>query len=73
MEITIVIENTTILTMNEEREIIKNASIVIADDRIKEIGENKMGDITYTVIVIPDEQDDRLRWNMTATVVIEPQ
>jgi HlyD family secretion protein len=39
--------------------------------RIKEIGENKMGDITYTVIIVPDEQDDRLRWNMTATVVIK--
>jgi HlyD family secretion protein len=41
--------------------------------RIKEIGENKMGDITYTVIIMPDEYDDRLRWNMTATVVIEPE
>jgi multidrug resistance efflux pump len=39
--------------------------------RIKAIGENKMGDITYTVIVMPDESDDRLRWNMTATVVVE--
>jgi len=41
--------------------------------RIKEIGENKMGDITYTVIILPDEYDDRLRWNMTATVIIEPE
>ena len=31
-----------------------------------------MGDITYTVIIMPDEYDDRMRWNMTATVVIEP-
>ncbi len=34
------------------------------------IGENKMGDITYTVIVAPDEHDDRLRWGMTALVTI---
>jgi multidrug resistance efflux pump len=40
--------------------------------RIKAIGESKMGDITYTVIILPDELDERLRWNMTATVVIEP-
>jgi multidrug efflux pump subunit AcrA (membrane-fusion protein) len=41
--------------------------------RIEAIGENKMGDITYTVIIAPEEQDERLRWNMTATVIIEPQ
>jgi HlyD family secretion protein len=38
--------------------------------RIKPIGEEKLGDITYTVIVQPDEQDPRLRWNMTAVVTI---
>lgn len=41
--------------------------------RIKTIGENKMGDITYTAIVMPDEFDDRLRWNMTATVVVDAE
>ena len=41
--------------------------------RIKAIGENKMGDITYTVIIVPDRHDERLRWNMTASVVIEPE
>jgi len=41
--------------------------------RIKAIGENKMGDITYTVVIQPDQHDERLRWNMTASVVIEPQ
>lgn len=40
--------------------------------RIKPIGENKQGDITYTVIVLPDLFDERLLWNMTATVSIEP-
>ncbi len=35
---------------------------------IKPIGENKQGDITYTVVVTPDRHDERLRWNMTAEV-----
>jgi HlyD family secretion protein len=39
---------------------------------IKPIGENKRGDITYTVIVEPQQQDERLRWNMTTVVSIEP-
>jgi len=39
--------------------------------RIEEIGETKMGDITYTVVIAPSEHDPRLRWNMTASVVIE--
>jgi HlyD family secretion protein len=38
--------------------------------RIKPLGEEKQGDITYTVIVQPDEQDGRLRWRMTAVVTI---
>jgi HlyD family secretion protein len=38
--------------------------------RIGSRGENKMGDITYTVIVEPDDHDDRLRWGMTAMVTI---
>jgi HlyD family secretion protein len=41
--------------------------------RIKAIGENKMGDITYTAIIQPDQYDERLRWNMTASVIIEAQ
>ena len=40
-------------------------------ERIKAIGENKLGDMTYTVIIRPDRLDDRMRWNMTATVTIE--
>jgi HlyD family secretion protein len=39
--------------------------------RIGAIAENKLGDTTYTVIVVPGEHDDRLRWGMTAMVVIE--
>lgn len=39
--------------------------------RIKPIGENKQGDITYTAIIQPSQQDPRLRWNMTAVATIE--
>ncbi len=35
---------------------------------IKLFGENRQGDIVYTVVVTPDQQDARLRWNMTAKV-----
>ncbi len=38
---------------------------------IRPFGEKKEGDITYTVMVCPDEEDPRLRWNMTAVVSIE--
>lgn len=41
--------------------------------RIAEMAENKLGDITYTVFITPDEQDDRLRWGMTAMVRIEAE
>ena len=39
--------------------------------RIETIGQTKMGDITYAVIIAPDQHDSRLRWNMTASVAIE--
>lgn len=38
---------------------------------IKPLGENRQGDIVYTVVVKPNTWDDRLRWNMTASVNIE--
>ncbi len=38
--------------------------------KISSFGENRQGDIVYTVYVKPDQQDPRLRWNMTAKVVI---
>jgi len=40
--------------------------------RIKPLGENKQGDITYTATIIPDTFDPRLRWRMTAAVTIIP-
>ncbi|MEJ5199873.1 MAG: HlyD family secretion protein, partial [Anaerolineae bacterium] len=41
--------------------------------RIRPLGENRQGDIVYTVVIRPDQSDSRLRWNMTASVIIEPQ
>lgn len=41
--------------------------------RIKALGTQDRGDILYTVTIGPDKQDDRLLWNMTAVVSIEPQ
>ena len=37
---------------------------------IKPYGETKQGDIVYTVTILLDQQDPRLRWNMTAKVTI---
>ncbi len=40
---------------------------------IESFGTNHQGDIVYKVTVTPDKMDDRLRWNMTAKVSIEPK
>lgn len=40
--------------------------------RINEFGKNRQGDIVYTVYVTPDKHEERLRWNMTASVTITP-
>lgn len=37
---------------------------------IEPFGESKQGDIVYTATVLLDQQDPRLRWNMTAKVKI---
>jgi HlyD family secretion protein len=37
---------------------------------IRGYGENRQGDIVYTIVVKLDKQDARLRWNMTAKVAI---
>ena len=39
---------------------------------VKPFGEEKQGDMTYAVLIRPVEHDERLRWNMTAMVEIEP-
>ncbi len=36
-------------------------------------GTNKLGDITYRVVVEPEDSDPRLRWNMTASVTIHDE
>jgi HlyD family secretion protein len=38
---------------------------------INQLGENNQGDVVYKVVVLPDAQDARLRWNMTASVSID--
>jgi HlyD family secretion protein len=40
--------------------------------RMRQYGENKQGDIVYTVVIKPDGQNDRLHWNMTASVALAP-
>lgn len=40
-------------------------------ERIRPIGTNQRGDIVYTVVVHPDENDDRILWNMTAVTEFE--
>jgi len=40
--------------------------------QIKPYGDNRQGDIVYTVTITPDQQDERLRWNMTAKVSLAP-
>lgn len=39
--------------------------------RIRPIGQDRRGDIVYTVILRPESQDARLLWNMTAVVSIQ--
>ena len=41
-------------------------------ERIGSYGENQQGDIVYTVVIALDRTDERLRWNMTAAVTIDP-
>jgi multidrug resistance efflux pump len=40
-------------------------------ESIKELFEEKRGDITYTVNISLDETDPRLRWGMTVVVTFE--
>ena len=39
---------------------------------IRPLGENRQGDIIYTVTIALERQDPRLRWNMTALVDVAP-
>jgi HlyD family secretion protein len=40
-------------------------------NRIRPIGQDNRGDIVYTLVIDPAQQDERLLWNMTAVVTIE--
>ena len=39
---------------------------------IRPFGENSSGDIVYTVVLTPEQQEARLLWNMTAEVTFAP-
>lgn len=39
---------------------------------IRPFGENAEGETFYRAIILPEQPDDRLRWNMTAFVTFEP-
>lgn len=39
-------------------------------ESVRSFGENRLGDIVYTAVIRLDDSDPRLRWNMTAAVVL---
>jgi HlyD family secretion protein len=39
-------------------------------ERVKPMGQEKLGDVTYTVVVVPEVSDSRLKWGMTAVVTL---
>lgn len=41
-------------------------------NRVRPIGEDRRGDIVYTLVIDPMEHDERLLWNLTAVVTIDP-
>jgi multidrug resistance efflux pump len=41
--------------------------------RVESLGKTFQGDVIYTVAVEPQGWDERLRWNMTATVTVEAE
>src|SRR5262249_44746639 len=49
---------------------IPSLDLVGSVTRIDAFGQDTHGDTTYTVVILPERQDGRLRWNMTATVTI---
>ena len=40
---------------------------------IEQFGTNRPPDIVYAVVIAPDNNDPRMRWNMPASVTIRPQ
>lgn len=39
---------------------------------INALGENRQGDITYRAVASVNDLDERLKWNMTCSIVIQP-
>jgi hypothetical protein len=39
--------------------------------RVRPIGEDNRGDIVYTVVIDPAQQDERFLWNMTTVVTLQ--
>ena len=35
---------------------------------VKPVGQDERGDVVYTVVIEPEKSDERMLWNMTATV-----
>ncbi len=76
---------TTDLTELNVAEVGEGAEVAVTFDAIPDLtltghvsmiqpyGESKQGDIVYTVRILLDSQDSRLRWNMTAKASIEPR
>ena len=54
-----VVENVTILTMNENRDIIENGVVVIVDDKILEVGNNEIRE-KYKEAEVIDGDEGRL-------------
>lgn len=42
-------------------------------ERIKPLGEDNQGDITYTVVIGLEKQDPRIKWRMTASIKLEKE
>ena len=42
-------------------------------DKIGDVFEEKRGDITYTVRIVLDEVDPRLRWGMTVVITFKEE
>ena len=50
-----------------------NETFAATVTRIKPRSETKAGDVTYTVVIVLDNADSRLRWGMTAFVEIKAE
>jgi len=68
IEVTQVYEGQPVVVTPDALPSLKLSGVVEA---IKDISEEKRGDVTYTVTIHMDENDPRLRWGMTVSVFFE--